>query len=151
RQITDNSFNVLNPQFPQSMTLNIVQPLWRGLRYDDNRHRIQVARKNLQLSEAQLRQRITDVVTQAVQAYWELTYAYNAVAVQTEALGLAEGQYESNKRQADQGILAPVDVVAAQTQVSTFQQTLLLAQQALTQAENNLKMLMLPDRTDLMW
>jgi HAE1 family hydrophobic/amphiphilic exporter-1 len=44
-----------------------------------------------------------------------------------------------------------VDVVAAQTQFSTFQQNLLLAQQALTQAENNLKLLMLPNRRDLMW
>jgi HAE1 family hydrophobic/amphiphilic exporter-1 len=147
----DSSFNTLNPQFPTSLALNFVQPLWRGLRYDDNRHRIEVARKNQQLTVTQLRQRITDIVTQAIQAYWELDYAYNNVAVQNEAVQLAESQYESNKRQAEQGILAPVDVVAAQTQFSTFQQNLLLALQALTQAENNLKILMLPDRTDLMW
>ena len=151
RQQTDSTFNTLNPQYPSNLTLNLVQPLWRGLRYDDNRHRIEVARKSQSLSDAQLRQRITDVVTQAVQAYWEVDYAYHNVAVQTEAVQLAEGQYESNKRQAEQGILAPVDVVAAQTQVSTFQQSLLLAQQSLTQAENNLKMLMLPNRDDLMW
>ncbi len=151
RQQTDSTFNTLNPQYPSNLTLNLVQPLWRGLRYDDNRHRIEVARKSQSLSDAQLRQRITDVVTQAVQAYWEVDYAYHNVAVQTEGVQLAERQYESNKRQAEQGILAPVDVVAAQTQVSTFQQNLLLAQQSLTQAENNLKMLMLPNRSDLMW
>ena len=125
RQQNDSSFNTLNPQYPTSLTLNLVQPLWRGLRYDDNRHRLEVARKNQQLSTAQFRQRITDIVTQAIQAYWELDYAYNAVAVQNEAVQLAEQQYESNKRQAEQGVLAPVDVVAAQTQFSTFQQNLL--------------------------
>ena len=67
--------------------------------------------------------------------------------MQTEAVRLAERQYESNRRQAEQGILAPVDVVAAQTQVATFQQNLFTAQQALTPAENNLKSLMLPNRT----
>jgi HAE1 family hydrophobic/amphiphilic exporter-1 len=91
------------------------------------------------------------VVTQAVEAYWELDYAYNNLNVQAEAVTLAQRQYESNSRQAEQGILAPIDVVAAQTQFATFQQNLLAAQTALTVAENNLKSLMLPNRNDLMW
>jgi HAE1 family hydrophobic/amphiphilic exporter-1 len=151
RQVTDSTFVTLNPQYPESVTLNLTQPLWRGLRFDDNRHRLQVARKNQALSGEQVRQRVIEVVTQAVQAYWELDYAWHNLEVQTEGVKLAERQYESNQRQAEQGILAPVDVVAAQTQVATFQQNLFAAQQALTAAENNLKALMLPDRSDLMW
>jgi HAE1 family hydrophobic/amphiphilic exporter-1 len=151
RQSTDSSFNTLNPQFPTSLSLNLTQPLWRGLRFDENRHRIQVARKNHQLSAQALRQRVIEVVTAAIQAYWELDYAWNNFNVQTEAVKLAERQYESNRRQAEQGILAPVDVVAAQTQAANFQQGLFGAQQTLTAAENNLKSLMLPDRNDLMW
>jgi len=151
RQQTDSTFVTLNPQYPSSVSLNLTQPLWRGLRFDDNRHRLQVARKNQALSGEQVRQRVIEVVTQAVQAYWELDYAAHNLEVQTEAVKLAERQYESNRRQAEQGILAPVDVVAAQTQVATFQQNLFAAQQALTQAENNLKALMLPNRADLMW
>ena len=60
-------------------------------------------------------------------------------------------QDASNRRQLEQGLLAPVDVVATQTQIATFQQTVFAAQQAVTAAENALKTLMLPDRTDLMW
>ena len=151
RQQTDSTFVTLNPQYPASVTLNLTQPLWRGLRFDENRHRLQVARKNQALSGEQVRQRVIEVVTLAVQAYWELDYASHNLEVQSEAVKLAERQYESNRRQAEQGILAPVDVVAAQTQVATFQQNLFAAQQALTQAENNLKALMLPNRSDLMW
>ncbi|MEO8372605.1 MAG: efflux RND transporter permease subunit, partial [Candidatus Solibacter sp.] len=151
RQSTDSAFNTLNPQFPTALQLALTQPLWRGLRFDENRHRIQVARKNQQLSAQQLRQRVTEVVTQAIEAYWELYYAYDALRVQTEAVTLAERQYESNRRQAEQGILAPVDVVAAQTQSAIFQQNLFIAQQFLTTAENNLKSLMLPNRSDIMW
>ena len=44
-----------------------------------------------------------------------------------------------------------MDVVAAQTQVATFEQALFAAQQALTAAENNLKTRMLPDAADLLW
>jgi HAE1 family hydrophobic/amphiphilic exporter-1 len=151
RQSTDSTFNTLNPQFPSSLSLSLTQPLWRGLRFDENRHRLQVARKNQQLSAQALRQRVIEVVTQAIQAYWELDYAWNNFNVQAEAVKLAERQYDSNRRQAEQGILAPVDVVAAQTQAANFQQSLFAAQQTLTAAENNLKSLMLPNRSDLMW
>jgi HAE1 family hydrophobic/amphiphilic exporter-1 len=151
RQTNDNLFNTLNPLYPSSLNINLTQPLWRGLRFDENRHRLQVARKNQQLSVQALRQRVIEVVTLAIQAYWELDYAWNNFNVQAEAVKLAERQYESNRRQAEQGILAPIDVVAAQTQAANFQQSLFAAQQTLTAAENNLKSMMLPTRTDLMW
>jgi HAE1 family hydrophobic/amphiphilic exporter-1 len=151
RQQTDSAFALLNPQYPSALTLNLTQPLWRGLRFEDARHRLQVARKNHALTQQQLRQRVTEVVTQAIQAYWELDYAYNNFNVQTEAVKLAEQQFESNRRQAAQGLLAPVDVTAAQTQFATFQQSLFAAQQTLTAAENTIKAMMLPDRSDLMW
>ncbi|MGA2182800.1 MAG: TolC family protein [Bryobacteraceae bacterium] len=151
RQQNDSLFNTFNPQYATAVSLNLAQPLWRGLRFDENRHRLQVARRNQQLSVQQLRQRTIQIVTQAVQAYWELDYAWHNLQVQTEAVRLAERQYASNRRLADQGILAPVDVVAAQTQVATFQQLVFGAQQVLTQAENNLKSLMLANRDDLLW
>jgi outer membrane protein TolC len=151
RQTTDNSFSGLNPRYPTALRLALNQPLWRGLRFDENRYRVAVARKNRNLSEAQLRQKVTDVVTQSIQAYWELVYAWQSFQVQSEAVRLAEQQYGSNRRLMEQGILAPVDVAAAQTQVATFQQAVFGAQQTLTAAENNLKMLMLASREDPLW
>ncbi len=148
---TDSQFITLNPQYQTALNLSLTQPLWRGLRFDETRHRIAVARQSRQLTIQQLRQRTIELVTQAVQAYWELDYAWHDFDVQAEAVRLAEGQYDSNRRQAEQGILAPIDVVAAQTQVATFEQSVFTAQQALTLAENNLKTLMLPSRADLMW
>jgi HAE1 family hydrophobic/amphiphilic exporter-1 len=151
RQQSDSSFLTLNPQYPSTASLNLTQPLWRGLRFDPNRYRIGVAKANVQLSKEQLRQSVIERTTAAINAYWELVFAWNYYHVQEEAVHLAEQQYESNRRQVEQGVLAPVDVTAAQTQVATFQQSLFAAQQTLTAAENNLKMLILPDRTDLMW
>jgi outer membrane protein TolC len=151
RQTSDSTFLSLNPQFPTSLNLNLTQPLWRGLFYDDNRHRLQVAKGNVRLTDAQLRRRVIEIVTQAVESYWELDFAYRNLEVQIEAVRLAEQQDASNRRQVEQGLLAPIDVVATQTQVATFQQDVFTAQQALTSAENALKVLMLADRTDLMW
>lgn len=151
RQTTNNTFATLSPAFPTAVNLNLTQPLWRGLLFDDNRHRLQVARKNTQLTTEQFRQRVIEAVTQATQAYWELDYAYRNVQVQIEAVRLAEQQDASNRRQVEQGLLAPIDVVQTQTQIANFKQNVFTAQQALTSAENALKILMLPDRNDLMW
>ena len=151
RQTSDNAFNFLNPQYNTSLNLNLIQPLWKGLRYDDNRYRIQVARKNIDLSAEQLRQRIIETVTQTVVAYWELEFAWRNFEVQTQAVQLAEQQDASNRRQVDQGLLAPAGVVESQTQVASSQQNMLLAQQSVTAAENALKVLILADRQDPLW
>ena len=85
--------------------------MWRGLHYDDNRYRIEVARRNIDLSLEQLRQHLIETVTQTIQAYWELEFAWRNLDVQTQAVHLAEQQDSSNRRQVEQGLLAPVDVV----------------------------------------
>jgi hydrophobic/amphiphilic exporter-1 (mainly G- bacteria), HAE1 family len=147
----DSSFTTLNPQYPSSMTLNFTQPLWRNLRMDTGRRSLKVARKNQALSNVQLRQRVIERVTLAVQYYWELAYAWQNLDVQNEAVRIATEQYESNRRQVEQGLLAPIEVVAAQTQVAAFRQSLAMAQQTLTMSENNLKQMMMSGRDDPMW
>lgn len=147
----NNTFNSLNPTYPTSATLNLTQPLWGGLLFDANRERLLVARKNQSQTEEQFKQRVIDSTTQAIHAYYELEYARRNLDVQIEAVRLAEQQDASNRRQVEQGTQAPVDVIQTQTQMATYQQNVFTAQQQLTQAENTLKSLMLPNRTDATW
>jgi outer membrane protein TolC len=151
RTATNNTFAQLNPQYPTSLNFSITQPLWRNLRYDDNRHRLEAAKKNVSLTDEQFRQRVMQIVTQTEQAYWDLAFAYGNLEVQLEAVRLGRDQDESNRRQQEQGLLAPIDVVAAQRQLATFEENAYSAQEALTAAENALKTLILPDRTDPIW
>ena len=139
RTSTNNSFAQLNPQYPLSMNFSITQPLWRNLRYDDNRHRLEAAKKNVYLTDEQFRQRVMQIVTQTEQAYWDLTFAYGNLEVQLEAVNLGREQDESNRRQEEQGLLAPIDVVAAQRQLATFEVNAYSAQEALTAAEEYLE------------
>ena len=151
RTTTNNSFAQLNPQYPTSLNFSFTQPLFRNLRYDDNRHRLEVAKKNVSLTDEQFRQRVMQIVTQTEQAYWDLAFAYRNLEVQLDAVRLGGEQDESNRRQQEQGLLAPIDVVAAQRQLATFEVNAYSAQEALTAAENVLKTLILPDRTDPTW
>jgi len=148
---SNNTFLSLNPQYETSLSFSYTQPLWRNLLYDGNRHQIDVAKKNCSLTDEQFRQRVMAIVLQTEQAYWELSYSYNNLQVQLDAVRIGIQQDESNRRQEEQGLLAPIDVVAAQTQLATFEVGAYAAQSALTSAENALKELVLPDRADTQW
>jgi HAE1 family hydrophobic/amphiphilic exporter-1 len=151
RNETSNQFARLNPQFPAALSVSFVQPLVRGRAMDAERRQIQLARRAVDLTDRQLLQVLMDQLTLVEQAYWDLVFAASNLEVQATALAQAESQVASNERQARQGTLAPIDVVEAQTQVSTFRYSIASAQQALTEAENRLKTLMLASRQAPEW
>jgi HAE1 family hydrophobic/amphiphilic exporter-1 len=148
---TDNVFSTLNPQFPTSLSLQVVQPLGRGLRTSGARARIEIASRSERLSDAQLQQRAIDAITNVEQAYWTLSFAVRNLDVQRQALEQARRQVESNRRRVEQGLLAPIDVVEAETQAATLEQGVYAAQEQVTRAENGLKVLIAADRASPLW
>jgi HAE1 family hydrophobic/amphiphilic exporter-1 len=151
RTTTSNTNSFLNPQFPTALTFAYVQPLLRNFRFDNNRRQIEIAKRNINLTDAQLRQRAIEVVAGVERAYWDLAFALREQQVQTETLIQAREQLESNKRLVAQGVLAPIELVAANAQILTFEQNVLTAQEAVTRTENTLKTLILPERTAIEW
>ncbi|MCA1635095.1 MAG: TolC family protein [Acidobacteria bacterium] len=147
----DNQNATLNPQFPTALTFTYTQPLWRGLRFDQNRRTIEIAKKNLSLTDSQFRQRAIEVISQVEQSYWDLAFALRNLQVQIDAVRQARVQVESNQRLVAKGVLAPIEIIAANTQVTTFEQNVYTAQEAVTRAENTLKTLILPDRSAALW
>jgi outer membrane protein TolC len=148
---TSNQFARLNPEFPSALTASYTQPLFRGRVIDNMRRNIQLARRTIDLTDAQLAQVVMDQLTFVEQAYWDLAFGVRNLEVLTSALAQAEAQVSSNERQAKEGTLAPIDVVEAQTQVSRFQLAVASAQQTLTEFENRLKRLMLSNRSAAAW
>jgi outer membrane protein TolC len=140
---SSNQFARLNPQYPSSFGVTFVQPIFRGREIDTERRQILLARETAELTDAQLRRVLMDQLTLVEQAYWDLVFATRNVQLQSSAVDQARAQVASNERQAQAGTLAPIDVVEAQTQVANFQLSAASAQQALTEAENRLKRLML--------
>ncbi|MBK9156055.1 MAG: TolC family protein [Chloracidobacterium sp.] len=151
RNTTSNTNSFLNPQYPTVLNFTYTQPLFRNLRTDNNRRLIEIGRKNLSLSDVQFRQRAIDVIAQVEQAYWNLAFALRNLQVQIDAVKQARTQLESNQRQVEKGILAPIDVVAATAQITNFEQGVYIAQEEVTRAENGLKTLLLSDRSSADW
>lgn len=148
---SSNQFARLNPQYPSDLTASYVQPLFRGRSIDADRRSVLLARRAVDLTDAQLTQVLMDQLTLVEQSYWDLAFAARNLEVLTTALAQAQAQVSSNERQAKEGTLAPIDVVEAQIQAANFRQAVASGQQALTAAENRLKRLMLANRASPVW
>jgi len=151
RQTTDNQFVPLSPQYPTALTFNYTQPLMRGLRFDNNRRQIEIAKKNLSLTDAQFRQRAIETITSVQRAYWDLVFALRNLQVQKDAVRDSRAQLEHNQRMVTEGSLAPIDVVAAEAQVAGFEQSLFSALEEVSRSENNLKNLIAVNRQADLW
>jgi HAE1 family hydrophobic/amphiphilic exporter-1 len=151
RTTTSNRNATLNPQFPTNFTATYTQPLLRNRTIDANRRQILIAGRNVNISESQLRQEAITIVSNVEQAYWDLYNALRNLQVQIDTLKQAREQYESNRRQAEKGVLAPIDIVQAEAQVYTYEQNVYAAQESVTRAENVLKPIIFPNRADPEW
>jgi HAE1 family hydrophobic/amphiphilic exporter-1 len=151
RITTDNQFAALNPQYPTSLVFNFTQPVLRGRSFDQNRRVIEIARRNLSLTDAQFRQRAIETITGVQRAYWDLVYALRNLQIQRDAVRDARAQLRHNQRLVQEGVLAPIDVVAAEAQVSGFEQSVYTALDEVGRSENNLKNLIAEDREAAIW
>src|SRR5215210_3775755 len=151
RLTTNNQFTALNPQYPTALTFSYTQPLLRGLKIDNSRRQIEIARKNLSLTDAQFRQRAIDTITNVQRAYWDLVFALRSLQVQRDAVLVARTQLEHNKRLVNEGQLAPIDVVAAEAQISTYEQRVFGAIEEVSRTENNLKNMIAKDQKAALW
>jgi HAE1 family hydrophobic/amphiphilic exporter-1 len=115
------------------------------------RRTIEIAKRNIAITDTQFRQRAIETVAAVQRSYWDLTYALRNLQVQQDAVRDARSQLEHNRRLVNEGQLAPIDVVASETQVATFEQAVYDALNIVSQTENALKNLISPNRDAAIW
>ncbi|MEP7273780.1 MAG: TolC family protein, partial [Acidobacteriota bacterium] len=139
------------PQFNPNLLFQYTQPLFRNLKFDNNRRQIKISKKRLDLSDAVFRQRAVDIISRVQAAYWDLALAMRDEEIQRDAVKLADTQLNNNQRQVEVGTLAPIDVVSAAAQLETRRQQVFQAMQSVAQAENTLKVLTVESASDDAW
>jgi HAE1 family hydrophobic/amphiphilic exporter-1 len=103
------------------------------------------------LTDAQFRQRAVETITQVQRADWEWVFTLRNLQIQRDAVRDARTQLAHNKRLVEEGVLAPIDVVAADAQVSGYEQSVYTALEDVQRAENNLKNLIAENRESPFW
>lgn len=127
--------NVFNPSVTSGMTIQVTQQLLNGFGLVPNMRGIRIARNNEKISELAFQQQVITTVTTVQGDYWNLVEAIQNISVANQAVAAAQSLYDSNKKQADIGTMAPLDVTTAKAQLATQQTALIQAQTARRQAE----------------
>jgi HAE1 family hydrophobic/amphiphilic exporter-1 len=151
RLTTNNSISLLNPQYNTGFNFSLTQPLRRGFKIDQTRRVIEIAKKNLSLTDTQFRQKSIEIITTTQRAYWDLTFALRNLQVQRDGVKDAKDQLAHNQRLVNEGQLAPIDIVAAETQVANLELAVYDALETVNRAENILKNLIAVDKNDSLW
>jgi len=136
----------INPAYKTFLTLNITQDLLKNFGVEVNTAPIRIARNTHAISVTQLRQQANQVITSVHTAYWNLVFAIENLEVQRRSLRLARELQELNKARVRAGVAAPVEVTQAEAQAAAQVQNVILAEKAVKDAEDQLKLIInLPD------
>ncbi len=125
--------------------LQLRQPLLRGFMVDSARLQIYLDKKNVQISDWELRNQIITTVTAAEIAYYNLIYAQDSVRVQQKALELAERLLAENRKRVEVGAMAPLDEKQSEAQAASSRADLLAAMGSEETAQRVLKNLLSDD------
>jgi outer membrane protein len=151
RASTDNTNTTINPRFDTGLTAQITQPLVRNRSIDANRQSVLTTEISRRIADISLRATTINTVANTKNAYWDLVYNIQAVEAAKTSLDLALKLVEDNKIRVEIGTLAPLDVVSAQAEAATRQQTLVAAQASLLTSELALKRLIVSGTGDAIW
>jgi len=141
----------LSTLYSPSLTFRLTQPMFKGFGIDETRYQIKVAKKTLDLNDAQFRAMVIQIISQVEQAYWTLSLAIRNEKVQRESVAVAETLLNNTKRQVEVGTLAPIEVVSAATSLESRRVSVFQAINSVGQAENALKNLTAGGQNDELW
>jgi len=151
RTVTSSTASLLTTQYTPQLVLQFTQPLLRNFSIDQNRRSIQIAKKALDLSDSQFRQRVIEIINSVQHAYWDLVFAIRNEKIARDSVELARQQLDNNRKMVDAGTLAPIELRSTEAQLETAKGNVIVALQGITTAENVLKGLLLKNPTDKMW
>jgi outer membrane protein TolC len=135
--------------YSSRLVLSLTQPLLRNFGFEANETGIRIASNNQSISREQLRLRVSNITTQVQNAYAELIFAIDNLGVQQRSLRLARDLVALNQARVRAGVAAPVEVTQAEAQEAANVQNVILAEKAIRDAEDTLKVIInLPAGTD---
>ena len=128
RTETNNSFATFNPSFRSTLSFNYTQPLLAGLSTDNQRTALETQAIQGQISNIQLASQIAIITNRVRVAYWGLRAAIEQIEIQRRSLVQAQELLEQNQIRVQLGTMSDLQVIQAEAQVASAEQSLLGAQ-----------------------
>src|SRR5438270_688842 len=128
RTISNSFFSSLQPQLTSSFRATIRQHLLQGIGLGPNMRFIRIANNNRKISDEAFKLQVITTVSQIQNIYWDLVNAYENMKVAERSLALANKTLSDNRKQVEIGTLAPIEIVRAESEASSRNQDLIVAQ-----------------------
>jgi HAE1 family hydrophobic/amphiphilic exporter-1 len=138
---SDSFLNSYNPLIRSGLSFNLSQPLLRDFKTDSSRLQLTISQTNRRMADTRLQESVVQTTAAVKTAYWNLVSARANVDARTSAVALAEELARVNKAKVDVGQSPPLDLLSAQAEVAANQEQLIVAETAVRQAEDRLRLL----------
>ena len=148
---TNSFLTSYNPLLTSGLSLGVSQPLVRDLTIDAARQQLQTTQINRDIAGTRLRESLVHTTANVKSAYWNLVSAIANVDARASALSLAQELARVNKAKVDVGQSPPLDLLSAQAEVAADEEQLIIAQTAVRQAEDRLRVLIADPSDRAMW
>lgn len=145
------TFTLFNPQYNTSGSISFTQPLWRNFRIDDNRSQIKISNLDLETSDSQFKQKVTETIADIQSRYWDLVSAIRDYEIKRDSVRLAQITLRDNRKKVEVGTLAPIEVTQAEAQAANREVELISAEDTILNRENALRALISNDRNAPIW
>ena len=135
-----NSYNSdFNPVNQGSLSFSITQNLLNGFGLAVNNRAIRIAKNQRHISDLTFRQQVIATVKNVVDLYWDLVSFDDSLKIKQQTFELDSHLYEDNKRRAELGALAEIDIVQAEAEMKNAERDVATAETQVLQQEMILK------------
>ena len=131
--------DVLNPTSFASLGISYSQQLLQGFGERVNGRFIRVAKRRAGMSELQFAQRLSAVVSNTLNLYWNLSVAAGDLRYKQRNYQIAQQFLADTEKEIEAGAVAAIDRVSARSALAVQQQALSVAQNTLVERENAMK------------
>jgi outer membrane protein TolC len=121
------------------LNLNFRMPLLRGFGKEPTQLQLLLAKGNLEISREQLKQQAHAVLESVENAYWDLVAARESLRIARLSLARAEDTLELNRKKVEVGTLAPIEITEAEAGVAAQEETVIIEETNLHNAEDELR------------
>lgn len=151
RTINNEIINTFDPTYQSSLNLQVTQPLLRNLGMNASKRQLKLSLVIVDADAAQALVDASTTIAQVEDTYWDLVAAWRNVAIQEEAVREAIAAQRSNVRLARAGAGPAVAAIESQTQVSAFENNVVVALQNVAELQNQLKRLLVTQADGPIW
>jgi outer membrane protein TolC len=135
---TTEKYQTINPRYGSQMGFTYVQPFFKDFGLSIARREFLVARIGRDIAESDFRKVLLDTLFNVESAYWNLVYSIENLKVMRQSLDLARDLLAKNKREVEVGMMAPIEVLSAEAEVSTREADILQAEALVRNSQDQL-------------